>query len=74
MGRALGFALVALALIGCTDSKPAHYYVWCEEKDASGWLLIDWEEDPQGYLLACTYQSPDKRQMYTARCTDQGCD
>lgn len=72
--RAVVMVLAALVLSGCAESKPAHYYVWCDDRDGNSWTLIDWEENEQGYVLTCTYQSPDKQQSYTARCTDSGCD
>lgn len=65
---------IAAVLGACGDGAPAHYYVLCENKDANGWLLIDHQRDDKGYILACTYQSPDRRQAYTARCTARGCD
>lgn len=65
-------AVAFLALAGC-ERKPAHYYVLCEGKDYNGWNLIDTEYD-DGYLVACTYQSPDRQQSYTARCRPNGCD
>lgn len=66
--------LLALILFcaGC-DRKPEHYYVLCEGKDGNGWNLVD-TEYRDGYLMACTYQSPDQRQQYTSRCRDNGCD
>lgn len=73
--RALEVAISAgLLLAACGDGKPKHYYVLCEDRDASGWRLIDHQRDANGYILACTYQSPDRRQAYTARCTAAGCD
>lgn len=63
-----------LLLAGCGDGKPKHYYVLCEDRDASGWRLINHQRDANGFILACTYQSPDQRQAYTARCTSEGCD
>ncbi|MBN9345016.1 MAG: hypothetical protein J0I48_02275 [Devosia sp.] len=67
-------AALAFALAGCAGGKPAHYYVFCEDKDGAGWKLVGVEKDAQGYLMACTYQSPDKSQSYTVRCRDTGCD
>jgi hypothetical protein len=65
---------VAVLLCGCSDfNKPAHYYVLCEGADPNGWKLVD-TFSRNGYLLSCTYQSPDKRQSYTVSCNDQGCD
>lgn len=66
-------ALLALLAAGCQPSKPAHYYVLCEGKDYNGWSLVD-TEYRDGYLMACTYQSPDEQQSYTSRCRDNGCD
>ena len=64
---------VSLSAAGCWDSKPAHYYVFCEGNDGNGWDLVDTESE-NGYLMACSYRSPDKKQMYTARCDADGCD
>jgi len=64
--------LCCLVLAGCS-SKPAHYYVLCEGKDYNGWNLIA-TESRDGYLMACTYTSPDRSQSYTTRCRDDGCD
>lgn len=67
--------MLALAsLLASCSGKPSHYYVFCEDLDGNGWRLIDYEKDANGYLMACTYQSPDRQQMYTARCREQGCD
>ena len=68
----LGLGLATL-LLGCQPAKPAHYYVLCEGKDYNGWDLVNTERE-NGYLMACTYQSPDKRQSYTSRCRENGCD
>ena len=68
-----GLVLTAGLLSGCWDSKPEHYYVMCDGKDWNGWNLID-TESQDGYLIACTYQSPDKKRSYTARCRSNGCD
>ena len=68
------YMALALFLAGCGDDAPEHYYVLCEGKDGAGWQLINTEYDEDGYLIACTYQSPDRQQAYTARCTSSGCD
>jgi hypothetical protein len=64
--------IAAIAMSACS-SKPKHYYVLCEGQDPRGWNLVGTESD-QGYLIACTYQSPDKVQSYTVRCNNDGCD
>lgn len=64
----------AFVLTGCGDDAPKHYYVLCEERDGAGWRLIDHRRDSKGYILACTYQSPDRQQSYTVRCGESGCD
>lgn len=66
------FALVFLA--SCGDGAPPHYYVLCDGKDGNGWNLINAERNENGYILACTYQSPDRQNAYTVRCTKNGCD
>lgn len=71
MKWALGVALLALS--GCQDSKPKHYYVLCEAKDWNGWDLV-YTEKRDGYLIGCTYQSPDRKQTRIAQCDDSGCD
>lgn len=65
--------MLALSVGGCGDGAPKHYYVLCEDRDGNGWQLINHERDAKGYITACTYQSPDRRQAYTARCTESGC-
>jgi|GEM_PF-2079877 len=65
--------LSTILLTACWDGKPAHYYVMCEGKDGNGWDLVD-TESKNGYLMACTYRSPDQKQAYTVRCTGDGCD
>jgi hypothetical protein len=66
-------AIVGLVVLaGCWDSKPKHYFVLCESKDRNGWALID-AVKKDGYLISCTYQSPDKRGIYTSRCDNDGC-
>jgi hypothetical protein len=69
-----GIVLLALVTTSCSESKPAHYYVWCDNTDAQGWKLVDFEEDANGYILSCSYQSPDRSGFYTARCGASGCD
>ena len=68
---ALLFAF-GFTLFGC-DNKPEHYYVWCDNKDSRGWNLTD-TESREGFLIACSYQSPDKKQSYTVRCNSEGCE
>jgi len=65
-------ALACLAMVAGCDNKPKHYFVLCEGKDMNGWNLIDTVKK-DGYLLSCTYQSPDMQQAYTNRCDDNGC-
>jgi len=62
------------ALTACSDGKPAHYYVLCEANDYNGWRLVATYKNDAGYLLSCTYQSPDRQQTYTASCGSEGCD
>ncbi len=73
MAKALAAIVLCVVLAACSSGKPAHYYVLCEGKDYNGWELINIERE-NGYLMACTYQSPDRRQVYTARCRPSGCD
>lgn len=73
-GRLLFLMAVAATLGACQPSKPAHYYVLCDDQDYNGWTLVDFEKDDAGYLMACTYQSPDRQQSYTSRCQPEGCD
>lgn len=73
MKRSAALAIAAALTFGC-DAAPEHYYVMCEYKDGNGWNLIDAEYDENGYLIACTYQSPDRTQSYEARCREDGCD
>lgn len=76
MKAAFGLAALtsaAVLLSGCGDSAPKHYYVMCDGKDARGWALISTTRD-RGYLVSCTYQSPDKSQAYTVSCRAEGCD
>lgn len=72
--RLASIVLAFLLLASCGDDAPEHHYVFCEDKDGAGWNLVDYEYDDKDYLIACTYQSPDQRQAYTARCTSAGCD
>lgn len=60
------------ALAGC-DNTPEHYYVLCDATDGMGWSLIDTTSE-NGYLMSCTYQSPDRQHVRTDRCTSDGCD
>ena len=64
--------LTAVLISGC-DGKPKDYYVLCDNLDARGWKLVDVERR-DGYLMSCTYQSPDKKLLDTMRCNDSGCD
>jgi hypothetical protein len=70
----LGIFLAVAALGGCGDGAPEHYYVLCEEVDGGGWRLINHQRDSKGYILACTYQSPDQQQVKVLRCGPDGCD
>lgn len=72
--RPLCMLVLAIALAGCSDGKPPHYYVLCEASDSNGWRLVASYKNEAGYLLSCTYQSPDQRQTYTATCRASGCD
>lgn len=69
MKKLLLFAIVAFA--GC-DNKPAHYLVLCDEKDGQEWTLIDTIKK-DGYIISCTYQSPDKLNIYARVCDSSGC-
>lgn len=71
--KAMLAGAAALVLSACQPGKPPHYYIFCESKDYKGWTLIN-TESREGYLVACTYQSTDLRQQYTARCGESGCD
>jgi len=71
MRRAAPVALVA-GLIACSDEKPPHYYVLCDAKDGE-WSLIH-TESTNGYIMSCTYQSPDQQQTRVLRCRPDGCD
>lgn len=71
MKRIVILAVCAFALIGC-DNKPKHYFVMCEATDTNGWKLVD-SKQQDGYLVSCTYQSPDRQNGYTSRCDDNGC-
>jgi hypothetical protein len=73
-GWARLWIVVAAMASGCGESEPKHYFALCEEKDGRGWTPIDAEKDKRGYLMACTYQSPDKQQVETLRCRKDGCD
>lgn len=73
MRRPLALAAM-FGLSACGDGAPEHYYVLCEDVDGAGWRLIDHQRDSKGYIMSCTYQSPDKQQSRTARCTSSGCD
>lgn len=65
-------SMLSFTLMGC-DDKPEHYYVWCDNKDWRGWILID-TETKEGFLVACSYQSPDNKHSYTVRCNSKGCE
>ena len=71
--KALFMILATTLFVSGCDNKPEHYYVLCDGKDRNNWSLIDTESD-NGYLMACTYQSPDRKQSYTVRCNSNGCD
>jgi len=74
MKRISLLVLLSGFLVACGDDAPEHYYALCEDKDGAGWQLIDSELDEKGYLIACTYESPDRQSVYTARCRSDGCD
>jgi hypothetical protein len=65
-------ALAGAVLAGC-EKKPPPHYVLCDDRDGNGWRLVDIERNPDGYLIACTYQSPDGRGRYTSRCGASSC-
>ena len=75
MGMRMKFSVVvavlAVCLAGC-NPKPAHYLVLCDAKDTNDWMLIDTVKE-NGYIMSCTYQSPDKSQTYTRKCDSDGC-
>ncbi|MBB3772017.1 hypothetical protein FHS55_002626 [Angulomicrobium tetraedrale] len=71
MKQVVVMALMALGVAGC-DSAPPHYLAWCDEKDGQDWRLID-HVKKDGYLLSCTYQSPDRQSTYTRACDGDGC-
>lgn len=72
-GKAAVGTLLSATLWGCGDSAPKHYYVLCDDT-SDGWKLVDTKRDDNGYLIACTFQSPDKSQVRTDMCTASGCD
>lgn len=61
----------ALITSGC-NQKPPHYLVVCDEKDARSWELISVVEK-NGYIMSCTYRSPDRDEQYTRACDESGC-
>ena len=63
--------IFVLALVGC-DDKPSHYLVMCDQKDGQGWSLID-TVSKNGYIMSCTYQSPDRMNSYSRVCDSSGC-
>ena len=73
MGRlAVLTVLVAVFLAGC-EKKPPPHFVLCDDRDWNGWRLVGTERNPDGYLIACTYESPDRSDWYTARCDATSC-
>lgn len=66
------FLLTVGMLLTSCDDKPPHYLVLCDARDGSGWSLINTEKS-NGYIMACTYQSPDLSRSYTRRCDSDGC-
>ena len=64
--------LAGTSLRACGDSKPEHYYVFCDSKDGD-WTLVDTKYQ-DGYIIACNYQSPDLSNVRTDMCSDQACD
>jgi hypothetical protein len=71
-----GLLLVAFTialLVSSGKKEPEYHYVLCDGIVRDGWRLVvtDYRD---GYLMACTYESPDGVDRYTARCTETGCD
>lgn len=65
--------VIFLLLATVSACKPKHYYVLCKGEDENGWRLTSTEYE-EGYLMACTYVSPDGMNAYTARCRKHGCE
>lgn len=72
-GGTAAIIAASLFIVACSDQKPEHYYVMCTDT-SDGWKLVDSRKDENGYLIACTFQSPDKSQVRTDVCTSTGCD
>lgn len=72
MLRALKITCILLLLTACND-KPPHYLVLCDDQDGNQWKLADVVKQ-NGYIMACTYQSPDGTHSYTRKCDSNGCD
>lgn len=70
--RYLVYSVAAMLLAAC-DNAPEHYYAACTQQNGDGWNLIDTEKK-DGYLISCTYQSPDKTENVVLRCSENGCD
>lgn len=71
MRRIFGSLILALALVAC-DSKPSRYLVICDAMDENKWTLIDVVKK-DGYIISCTYQSPDRKSYYKHICDSGGC-
>lgn len=64
--------LISVAFLAGCDNKPEHYLVLCYQTDGNGWNLIDTVKK-DGYIMSCTYQSPDKLNSYSRVCDKTGC-
>lgn len=62
----------AVSLLSSCDQKPPHYLVLCDQKDGNGWDLTDVKKQG-GYIISCSFTSPDKSQSYTRACDADGC-
>lgn len=64
--------VVAMTVLAGCDSKPPHYLVLCDQQDGQGWSLTDTVKK-NGYIMSCTYQSPDRLGSYSRVCDNNGC-
>lgn len=71
MIRLVQIACISLMVTACNE-KPPHYLVLCDEKDGNQWTLVDVVKK-NGYIMSCTYRSPDQSQRYTRACDSEGC-
>lgn len=71
-GQLLLPVVLLILSVACSKKAPPHY-IFCDGRDQAGWLLISTSHDDDGYLISCTYQSPDKKQAYTVSCGRDGC-